>query len=535
MISSIFVPFKGNPKSNLYIIGEAPGEEEEIKGEPFVGIAGQTLDAMCMSKGIIRSEPFYCNISHYRPSHNNFDFLVNTPQLRDGVAEVTNLILANKPNLCILLGAKPLEHLLQLQEPSIHAYRGSILNLAGVKCIPTFHPAYISRHDTSPIDNCIWDLDWDRIREEKEFPELKEPNYNFIIDPSWELVHEYGESEYLVADIENVKYTFDILCISFARSPDESIIFDYDKSHVSTWEKVEYLLACKTKKVFHNGAAHDLPILKTNGHTINNYTDDTIIQAHIIEPEFPRDLGYLASIWTRQKYYKQEGRSNIPLDAKGWGKKHSTDKRRLLVYCGTDTCVTYRVFLGQKEIIESDPDLLSAYLWEMQCHPMAVDFTMNGLLVDQGRLAELKVEIENDWLRDQLLLESLTQKKTNVNSPKLLSYLYDELKLPERYKDKKRTADDDAIVSLLSYAKQHMVEMKRASSKREWTIKFYILQYIHRIRKLLKRKGSYIDMKLSEDGRVRGVHKIPGTTTGRWSVAKYMDKTGINLQTVPRD
>lgn len=539
-ISNIEVPFSGDPKSKIYLLGEAPGADEERLGEPFVGKAGDTLNNILMTKNIKREDCFLCNLSKFRPKDNRFSYLIGSAQLRHGIEEVGNLILTNKPNLVVLLGNNPLEFMLDLPDASIHAYRGSILSYGGVKCIPTFHPSYINRHTTNPIDIAIWDMDWDRIKEESLHPRLDHPVYNFIFEPTDILIDDYCKEPYLAIDIETVRESTEIISIAFARSDKDAIAFLYNKNSGYGLDNVHKLLTSNAVKIFHNGI-FDALVLLENGHSISNYTEDTIIQAHVLEPQFPRDLGYLSSIWTRQPYYKKSGRANIPLDNKGWSRKTSENKQRLLTYNAIDSVVTYKVWKGQKEYIDEDPFFSKTYKFEMEMQEVAIEFSKNGFLVDLERQGLLKKEIDRDWAYNQVLLEALTRKPLNVNSGvQLQKYLYDDLGLPVKTKKNKkgetvRTADDDAVISLLNYTKQHIDDVKKASTKREWQIKYHILDLINRIKGIMKRRSSYIDITPSEDNRARGTHKVPGAETGRWSVSKYVDNTGVPLQTIPRD
>lgn len=535
-ISNNYIPGIGNPKSKLWVIGDIPRNEDDRLGEPFSGPEGDRLREVMRTKGINPSLVYFDNVFPYRPKENVFDIVRRTPSLKEHVTKLRDKILEHKPNVVVVLGEEALEALMDLDTPSISAYRGSILDLLGVKVIPTFHPNYILRRSTPALDIAIWDMDWDRISSDAIHPRLDRPEYNFKFNPPWEVIHEYAQAPYLAVDIETIKGQLHILCISFARSSTESICIEYDRTLPGEITKIDYLLRSQSIKIFHNGI-FDALHLKEQGHEICNYSEDTIIQAHVLDPEFPRDLGFLVSIHTRQPYYKKSGRGNLPLDTKGWGNKVREDKRKLFTYCCTDTCCTFKVWEEQKKYIEEDPYYKKIYEWEAgQLNLSLIDISSNGLLVDEERRLLLEKEVELEWIKNQLVLEALTQKKINTNSHvQIKNLFYKELKLPPKYKNKKLTVDDNARVSLLTYCKQHVDEVKRTSTKREWLIKQGIVQYVHNIKGLLKRRSSYIILKVSSDGRVRGTHKGHGTETGRLSVTMYIDDTGLNIQTLPRD
>ena len=126
-------------------IGEAPGREEDLQGEPFVGRAGQLLDRMLVSIGLDRQNVYITNIVNWRPPGNREptpeEAAVCLPFLH------RHIELAN-PKLLVLLGAVPVSHLTGLQ--GILKFRGRWENyrLRSGNKVPvmlTLHPAYLLR------------------------------------------------------------------------------------------------------------------------------------------------------------------------------------------------------------------------------------------------------------------------------------------------------------------------------------------------------------------------------------------------------
>jgi DNA polymerase len=134
----------GNPKADLMLIGEAPGFYEDQKGEPFVGRAGQLLNAMLQAIGLNRSTIYIANILKCRPP-NNRDPLPEeveccTPFLEKQIALI-------QPKLLLALGRIAAHHLLNTQT-SLGQMRGK-LHTYGTHNIPlivTYHPAYLLRN-----------------------------------------------------------------------------------------------------------------------------------------------------------------------------------------------------------------------------------------------------------------------------------------------------------------------------------------------------------------------------------------------------
>jgi uracil-DNA glycosylase family 4 len=132
----------GNFNADLMFVGEAPGADEDIQGEPFVGKAGQLLTDI-IEKGLQmpRSSVFIGNINRCRPPGNRApepdESVVCKPFLQREIAVV-------RPRVIVVLGATAAQNLLETKVP-ISKLRGHFHDYMGVKVMPTFHPAYLLR------------------------------------------------------------------------------------------------------------------------------------------------------------------------------------------------------------------------------------------------------------------------------------------------------------------------------------------------------------------------------------------------------
>lgn len=136
----------GDENADIFFVGEGPGQEEDRRGEPFVGPAGKLLDAMLKSIGIGRESGVYiANIVKCRPPQNRKpkpeEALACMPYLR------RQLELAN-PRLVVALGGVAAAHLLQTNEP-VGALRQRLHSYMGAPLVVTYHPAYLLR---SPLE-----------------------------------------------------------------------------------------------------------------------------------------------------------------------------------------------------------------------------------------------------------------------------------------------------------------------------------------------------------------------------------------------
>jgi DNA polymerase len=131
----------GNPKAELMFVGEGPGADEDLQGEPFVGKAGQLLTRMIEAMGFARSEVYIGNVVKCRPPRNRDpepdEIEACEPFLRAQIAAIG-------PKVIVALGRFAVQALLRDPSP-ISRQRGRWREYQGVRLMPTFHPAYLLR------------------------------------------------------------------------------------------------------------------------------------------------------------------------------------------------------------------------------------------------------------------------------------------------------------------------------------------------------------------------------------------------------
>jgi len=132
----------GNPQADLMFVGEAPGADEDARGEPFVGRAGQLLtDIIERGMGLSRADVYICNVIKCRPPDNR------NPE-PDEVAACEPFLMRQidlvRPRAIVALGTFAVQALLKVKTP-ISRLRGNWQEVRGVKLMPTFHPAYLLR------------------------------------------------------------------------------------------------------------------------------------------------------------------------------------------------------------------------------------------------------------------------------------------------------------------------------------------------------------------------------------------------------
>lgn len=135
----------GNQNADLLLIGEAPGADEDLKGEPFVGRAGQLLDAMLKAINLDRQQVYISNVLKCRPPDNRnphvSEILCCDPYLQRQIALI-------QPKLILALGRVAAHHLLVSQE-ALGKLREKQHNYNGIPLLVSYHPAYLLR---KPVD-----------------------------------------------------------------------------------------------------------------------------------------------------------------------------------------------------------------------------------------------------------------------------------------------------------------------------------------------------------------------------------------------
>lgn len=149
----------GNSGAELMFVGEAPGYYEDIKGEPFVGRAGQLLTKIIESIGLKRSDVYIANILKCRPPENRNptanEIILCTPHLIEQIDII-------RPKIICALGTFAAQTLLGTKE-SIGALRGKFHDYQGTKLIPTYHPAYLLRNPKEKKKT------WEDVKKVREF------------------------------------------------------------------------------------------------------------------------------------------------------------------------------------------------------------------------------------------------------------------------------------------------------------------------------------------------------------------------------
>jgi uracil-DNA glycosylase len=174
----------GNPEAELMFVGEAPGAEEDLQGEPFVGRAGELLTRIIQTMGFSRQEVYIANVLKCRPdmppgrSGNRpptaDEMATCLPYLREQIALI-------QPKLMVALGGVAMRGLLGADQP-MKSLRGRWHQFAGIPVMPTFHPSYLLRNQSLTEKRKVWE-DMLLVLERLERP-ITERQRNFFLSKS---------------------------------------------------------------------------------------------------------------------------------------------------------------------------------------------------------------------------------------------------------------------------------------------------------------------------------------------------------------
>jgi DNA polymerase len=147
----------GNPNADLMFVGEAPGADEDIQGEPFVGRAGQLLTKIIEAIDLRREDVYIANVIKCRPPNNRNPEPDEVAQCEPFLFRQVDII---KPKVIVALGKFAAQCLLKSDAP-ITRIRGREFTYRDSILIPTYHPAYLLRNPSAKRE--VWD-DMKKVR-----------------------------------------------------------------------------------------------------------------------------------------------------------------------------------------------------------------------------------------------------------------------------------------------------------------------------------------------------------------------------------
>lgn len=171
----------GNPDAELMFVGEAPGEDEDLQGEPFVGKAGQLLTKIIQAMGLQRSDVYIGNVLKCRPDMPPGESGNRKPkpaEMETCLPYLRQQIDIIQPRVLVALGATAMEGLLGEKSP-MNQLRGRWHEFNGIPLMATYHPAYLLRNQSLSEKRKVWE-DMLQVMERLPLP-ISEKQRNFFL------------------------------------------------------------------------------------------------------------------------------------------------------------------------------------------------------------------------------------------------------------------------------------------------------------------------------------------------------------------
>lgn len=361
---------RGNPKSRIWVITDKPYEKDSAKGYTFSSGYGYVFDRAYSDAGI-NENPFICHISDIDSTNTlEFDYKVLLAAV-EFYKPPFILPLGKSASALFCPETRQKRKGAITDESSLEKWAGSILISPAISyehyVIPQLSPDAVAAH---------WEyrfiyvgIDLQHVRSEYDFYRKNLrlqplPKRELIIQPSYNdligILNEFKHVGYLASDIETIrptkaseyygKHPGCIYTLGLADSPQRGISFsfwDYEPEQLAQiWRELDWLFT-NVSQIGQNYFTFDSHFLEAYGFNMClNKCWDTMLIHQILWPELMHKLQFLCKQYTRQPYYKDEG--------KGWSPKN---KKALMHYNALDAVITYEAFLGEQEELNDRPYL----------------------------------------------------------------------------------------------------------------------------------------------------------------------------------
>lgn len=540
----------GPAPARIMIVGEAPGDQEEREGAPFVGASGMELSRMLQEAGILRGTCFLTNVIRIKPPGGDIGNFIDEkgrktqpspqhalirnrwclPPVWEGLQLLEREIEMVQPNLIIALGNVAMWAL--TGNWGVTTWRGSLLECDlqlslpyRPKVIPTYSPTTVLRQ-WSWRQIMVHDLR--RCKKQAETREIIRPDYKFIIRPDFRTAMEYLQTLLQLVQAKPTPLAVDIetrsghtACIGIAWSKLEAICIPLMCSERQTgyWDEEEeaqlmylmYLLLTHPNcQVLGQNFSYDAQYFFRHLHYIPNLKRDTMLAQHVCFSNMQKGLDFLSSMYCEHHvYWKDEGKT--------WDEKTGEDQ--LWEYNCKDAVITFEVDgIEQQNIdgmrLREVHDFQQRLFWP-------VLRTMNkGLRIDTGRRNRFAIELMDEIAKREQWLIDVLGEPVNIKSPKQMQELFYGALAQKPIFNRKTggiTTDDEALGRM---------------ADREPLLR-PIIKVIQELRSLGVFLSTFVRAPLDLDGRMRCSFNIAGTETYRFSSAANAFGSGLNLQNIP--
>lgn len=427
-----------NPR--IAFLGEAPGETEDFKGEPFVGGAGRWLKNATKEAGLMWHKVWKTNVICCRPPKNDIvceDSREAIARCSGGLTQELEYLKKQGVKVIVPLGNTAIEAL--NITGMITKVRGSVYELEnGLVAVPTFHPSFIMRGQVKEQGTWVNDI---AKAKQISYDGWKPPKERFNLNPSIKDVKEFraaaiGNNYTLAVDVETTSLIPEkakIIMVGIAWSPEDAIVIPFwrnntrgDSALTEYWPSdkqerevinilTELFERCPT--VYQN-ALFDMRHLADKGMRPRLFGDDIMLLHHAGSPELPHNLGYIVSQFGATPYWKEvvlggeEAMSRIPDPV-------------LRQYNARDCVVIHQVLPKLKEAVRQNETMTTYEKYSKPLVHPVMEMIENGMLLDRKAQNKLKRDYKNKVEEsERSIRELLTLPESfNLDSPIDVKYL----------------------------------------------------------------------------------------------------------------
>lgn len=515
----------GNISAPITFIGDGASEEDVQSGYALTGLFERKFKEYCNEQGISFGDTYRTclikeRINLSKPEKNKG---LVTPKYNEILTSEINTIGSN-----ILVPTSELAFTFSTGLSGIRKFRGSVLpavnSLGSKRVIPILGPYPYLNED--PKLEFITRLDFTKITKNLgligPIPEIGmcwvakdvQSLRNFL-NRHYEacISKTLLEGGYCVLDIET--YCGLPTCISLCFDGHESCTVPIVDKTISLDERVLMLheiskvLASKVPKVNQNIKFDWRKLEDRLKCKVNNVVGDTALAASCLYPEFPKNLGFLTSLYTDMPYFKDEGKQYDPA---------IHNRERLYLYCAKDSLATHKIHQAQLgELVETGTN--NIYQRNIRILPIYKTMEENGILIDQDKNRELYAKYESLFDIQVRKLHILTNSNINpLAHAQVRKIVYEDLGY-KKIRGVKTTqtglpGTDEESLEILMWRGEPLNAQKGTACD--------ILQTFINIRKLHK-VLEYLVSPLFPDGHTRCDFNLGGAETGRTTTGHTTD------------
>lgn len=551
---SHYVGGVGPPECKLMIVCGSPNHKDTDANTPLAGPAGQIVDEALSKAGMRLYDTYRTFVVKYQAPLNDWDKYtmvgVNVDLEYDKLWE--HEVKVFKPNVILAVGQNAARYLTGNLYLNIQESRGSILSSRDgmYKVIPTFEPNQLFMGSDKGGLNFVYkkviDADIARAVEESRTREFNLPSRSHDICSdslhAYRFFKEYEKLGKPAVDIESINSIPVSIAFAFTRHHSLTIplltkVGENQLTEMSyrqlaeCWKEIQQ--AFDLHAVIGQNFSYDEFKLTLARFRVGRVISDTLLKTHTIFPELPdKKLNVQSSLWTREPFYKDEGKENK------FGKHFNV--KRFFVYNGKDACVTKEIDEEQEADLQGLADYFKVplvdfyYNYVMRKHKIYLKMQNVGFKVDEPRRKELHDEYHLKWdevhakIAEQLKQAFDTDEEFDFNVksyPQVYEMLYKRMGFPVYKKD---PTSEDKIIALLN------THCKGQRAKYAPILRDILTE--RRIRDQLSRAINFVP---DYDGRCKTAYKTSGTETARTSTNTLKPplrpkKLGLAFHTIPK-